>query len=189
MAQIALRKTAEEAKEAFPAAAQVIPDNTYMDDICDSVPAKEEARDLTRDIDSVLETGGFGLNGLVSKKVETLEVPKEEQRATTFPQGGSVEKVLGVAWNSNTDTVSFAVKSDLLDCQEPIQLSKRKVLSQIAHTYDKIGFASAFMISAKFGLQTLWKRGISWDEELPPELSQKWKKTISRNGAVEWGAV
>ena len=175
MAQIALRKTAEEAKEAFPRAAQVIQDNTYMDDICNSVPTKEEARDLTRDIDSVLETGGFKVKGWVSNKVETLEVPKEEQKAATFLQG-TVEKVLGVVWNSNTDTFSFAVKSDLLDCQEPIQLSKRKVLSQIARIYDPIGFASAFMISAKIALQALWKRGISWDEELPPELSQKWKR-------------
>ena len=32
------------------------------------------------------------------------------------------------------------------------------------------------MISAKIGLQALWKRGISWDEDLPPELSQRWKR-------------
>ena len=132
MAQIALRKTAEEAKEAFLAAVQVIQDNTYVDDICNSVSTKEEACDLTRDIDSVLETGGFRVKGWMSNKVETLEDPKEERKAATFLQGGSVEKVLGVVWNSNTDTFSFAVKSDLLDCQEQIQLSKRKVLNQIA---------------------------------------------------------
>ncbi|XP_068670912.1 uncharacterized protein [Montipora capricornis] len=80
MAQIALRKTAEEAKEAFPAAAQVIQNNTYMDDICDSVPTKEEARDLTQDIDSVLETGGFRVKGWVSNKVETLDPPKENRK-------------------------------------------------------------------------------------------------------------
>ena len=43
MAQIALRKTADEAKEKFPEAAQVLKDNTYMDDICDSVRTEEEA--------------------------------------------------------------------------------------------------------------------------------------------------
>ena len=153
MAQIALRKTAEEAKEAFPVAAQVIQNNTYMDDICDSVLTKEEARDLTRDIDSVLETGGFRVKGWVSNKAETLDVPKGEQKAATFLQGGSVEKVLGVVWDSSTDTFSFPVKSDLLDCQEPIQLPKRRVLSQIARIYDPIGFSSAFNISAKIALQ------------------------------------
>ena len=104
MKQIALRKIAEEAKGAFPAEAREIQDNTYMDDICDSVPTKVEPRDLTRDIDSVLETGGFRVKGWV------------------------------------------------------------------------LGFASAFMISAKIALQALWKREISWDEELPPELSKRWKR-------------
>ena len=32
------------------------------------------------------------------------------------------------------------------------------------------------MIRAKIALQALWKRGISWDEELPPELSERWKR-------------
>lgn len=147
-----------------------------MDNICDSVPTKKEARDLSRDIDTVLETGSYRVKGWMSKKLETLEAPKEEQKTATFLQGGSVEKVLGVVWDSNTDTFSFAVKSDILDCQEPIQLSKRKVLSQITRTYDPIGFASALMISAKIALQALWKRGISWDEELLPDLPQRWKR-------------
>ena len=43
-----------------------------MDDICDSVSTTEEARDLTRDIDSVLETGGFRVKGWVSNRAETL---------------------------------------------------------------------------------------------------------------------
>lgn len=55
-----------------------------MDDTCDSVPTMEEARDLTRDIDSVLETGGFRVKGWVSNKVEKSEASKEEQRAATF---------------------------------------------------------------------------------------------------------
>ena len=46
MAQTALRKTAKEAKETFPATAKVIEDNTYMDDICDSLPTMKEADKL-----------------------------------------------------------------------------------------------------------------------------------------------
>ena len=38
MAQIALRKTTEQAEESHPYAPEVLKKNTYMDDICDSVP-------------------------------------------------------------------------------------------------------------------------------------------------------
>ena len=176
MAQTALRKTADEAKEVFPAVAQVIKDNTYMDDICDSVPTTEEACELTKDIDSVLETGGFKVKGWVSNNVQKSEAHQEEPKTATFLQRESVEKVLGVVWDSSTDTLTFQVASDFLDCQEPTQLSKRKILSQVARIYDPIGFASAFLVRAKIGLQALWKRGISWDEELPGELLERWKK-------------
>ena len=73
-------------------------------------------------------------------------------------------------------TLTFQVASEFLDCQEPTQLSKRKILSQEARIYDPIGFASAFLVRAKIGLQALWKRGISWDEELPGELLERWEK-------------
>ena len=67
-----------------------------MDDICDSVSTTQEARDLTRIIDSVLKTGGSGGKGWVLNKLETLEAHKEEQKAATFLQGGSEEEVLGL---------------------------------------------------------------------------------------------
>ena len=70
MAQIALRKTADEAKDDFPEAAQVLKDNTYMGDICDSVRTEEEARELTKCIDNVLETGGFKVKGWLSNKAK-----------------------------------------------------------------------------------------------------------------------
>ena len=37
MAQIALRKTADQAKGSYSEAAQILKNHTYMDDICDSV--------------------------------------------------------------------------------------------------------------------------------------------------------
>jgi len=55
-AQIVLRKTADEAKKDFPEATQVLKDNTYMDDICNSVRTEEQARERTKCIDSCTET-------------------------------------------------------------------------------------------------------------------------------------
>jgi len=174
MAQMALRKTADEAKDEFPVAAQVLKDNTYMDDICDSVRTEEEARELTKRIDSVLDTGGFKVKGWLSNKAKNSDAEQENTKETEIPQNTSDEKVLGVAWNSHTDTLTFKVKPALLHTHEPRQLSKRKILSHVARIYDPIGFASAFLIRAKIGLQELWKRGIDWDDDLPPGIQEKW---------------
>lgn len=59
MAQVALRKPVEEGECENPRAAQAIKDNSYMDDILDSVTTNEEATGLTKAIDDALEKGGF----------------------------------------------------------------------------------------------------------------------------------
>ena len=59
MAQIALRKTADQARGSYPEAAQVLKNNTYMDDICDSVHSVQRAKRLTTDLDEVLLNVGF----------------------------------------------------------------------------------------------------------------------------------
>ena len=58
MAQIALRKTADQANASYPEAVQVVKDNTYMDDICHSVRSEKEAKRLTTELDEVLLTDG-----------------------------------------------------------------------------------------------------------------------------------
>ena len=63
MAQIALRKTAEESKITHPKAVEVITKNAYMDDICHSLDTATEAKQQTEDIDTVLEKGGFKVKG------------------------------------------------------------------------------------------------------------------------------
>ena len=56
MAQKALRKTTQENKASYPEAVEVLMNNTYMDDICESVETEKEAQKSTNDIDN-LEDG------------------------------------------------------------------------------------------------------------------------------------
>ena len=56
----------------------------------------------------------------------------------------------------------------------PFQTKDPEPDPEIARIYDPIGIAAALLIRAKIGLQELWKRGISWDEVLPIEVSEKW---------------
>ena len=66
MAQIALRKTAQENCHANQEAA-----NVHMDDICHSVDTVQEAQKIATDLDSMLHNGGFKVKEWVSNK--TLE--------------------------------------------------------------------------------------------------------------------
>jgi len=99
-------------------------------------------------------------------------------------QGEDEEKVLGIVWSHRTDKFQFKVKADLLkliECSpdKEIKITKRKILSEVARIYDPIGFASAFIIRAKIGIQQLWLRGVGWDDDLPEDIKTEWVKLFN----------
>jgi S-adenosylmethionine:diacylglycerol 3-amino-3-carboxypropyl transferase len=75
MATTAMRKTAslKEDIHVKPRATEAIVKNAYVDDICDSVSTKEEAKDLISDIDEVLESGGFHIKRWISNAPINVE--------------------------------------------------------------------------------------------------------------------
>lgn len=116
MSQIALRKTADEEKESFPIAAQVIRSNSYIDDQCDSVRTQKRRKSLQK-------------ISIASSKMKTTKLPNaypERGHETTPSPGHTEEKVLGVVWNSIKDTFTFRVQA--VDLDQPIQISKRRIL-------------------------------------------------------------
>lgn len=70
------------------------------------------------------------------------------------PQGRSEAKVLEVDWNSLEDSLKYKTDIEALN-PALTDLTKRKVLSQIARVYDPIGFVAPFLVRAKISLQEL----------------------------------
>ena len=177
MAQIALRKTAQENKASYPEAAKVLTKNTYMDDICESVDTEKEARKLTNDIDTVLKTGGFKVKDWISNKILKEKVNGDAEKEINMFKGEE-EKVLGTLWNFKTDKFHFGVAADLLKLENKPshvqKMTKRMILSQVARIYDPIGFAAAFIVRAKIGMQRLWQLGLDWDDEVPLAVQETW---------------
>ncbi|XP_063955361.1 uncharacterized protein LOC135154088 [Lytechinus pictus] len=188
MAQIALRRTAEEGRSAYPEAASVIERDTYMDDICTSVSTVEKGRNLTHDLDEVLDTGGFKVKGWISNVPLKEETVPECQTETSLLGNLTEEKVLGVVWTQQQDEFSYKVKGEnltqLSEKQTSVMWTKRRILSRIAKVFDPIGFAASFLVKAKIGMQRLWEIGVGWDDELPEEISAEWDKLFNEMKAL-----
>ena len=177
MAQIALRKTADQAKSSYPEAAQVLKNNTYMDDICDSVHSVQQAKRLTTELDEVLLKGGFQVKGWLSNQSLENEIVGQEKPEMKLLRGVTQEKILGTVWNHAKDMLLFNVNPS-----NDITLTKRKVLSQIARIFDPVGFAAAFLVRAKIGMQRLWQQGLDWDQELPSAAREEWIRFFQEMG-------
>ena len=108
-----------------------------------------------------------------------------------FPPGNE-EKVLGIVWNSKTDTLSLKVKSDLMKLStidhqslEEIKLKKRLLLGEVARIYDLLGVAAAFTIRAKIGMQDLWRMGVDWDDKLSLQQKMRWRQLFNELSELE----
>ena len=68
-----------------------------MDDICDSVPTVEIAQQLTKDLDEILDNGGFKVKGWSSNETLEENLQDEDSSSAKFLEGESGEKVLTLA--------------------------------------------------------------------------------------------
>eukprot|EP00795_Rhopilema_esculentum_P016607 gene16607-biopygen5783 len=193
MAQIALRKTAEECKGIKPKAGKVLTENVYMDGICESVETVEEAKKLAEDIDFVLKSGGFLVKGWISNK-ELHENSKHtvESDANNMLEEEADEKVLGISWNRKSDTLSLKVDSDLMKLideekylTEKIKLTKRRLLSEKIEN-GKFGIR---FVAAKTRVAPLKQLTIPRLELQAAVLASRLAKTIQEESRIEFKDV
>ena len=184
IATVALRKTAEMSREKYPEAADIIQRNTYMDDIIESMDDRKQAIKLTQDIEKAIIKGGFEV------KEWMFSSDTDRQEKTNIPIEEQTEKILGVKWSQSEDQLCFEVKvnfttkrihtsrstSDIVPTQDPQQLTKRIILSQINSVYDPLGLAGPFTVRAKILLRRLWgtEPKLDWDDPIPEENQQNW---------------
>ncbi|XP_055633596.1 uncharacterized protein LOC129773944 [Toxorhynchites rutilus septentrionalis] len=178
-------KNAEEWKHQFPKAAAAIIENHYVDDYLDSLDTDEEAVELALEVKKVHAKAGFEIrNWLSNSELVTRRVGDSSQQITKnfmADKGTSTEKVLGMVWKPKEDTFTFAVKF-----REDVQLlingtsapTKRQVLRVVMSIFDPLGIVAAFVIHGKCLIQDIWRTGIGWDEAIPGELHDTWRRWV-----------
>ena len=56
------------------------------------------------------------------------------------------------------------------------ELTKRKLVSDVAKTYDVLGWFAPAVFFAKCLLQRTWEARISWDDPVPREILIDWQR-------------
>ena len=97
---------------------------------------------------------------------------RDSQATVILSDSGQYTKTLGIEWNVSRD--HFRVNVTELP---PIQcMTKRSLVSDIAKTFDALGWYSPTIVKAKILLQMLWLEGVNWDDCVPNAILEEWSK-------------
>ncbi|GFV12884.1 integrase catalytic domain-containing protein [Trichonephila clavipes] len=168
-----LKQLCEQEKHRFPQAAKLAKDHFYVDDLLAGADSVDSARKIVHELQNLMSAGGFELRKWSCTHPEVLsDLPntlKTNISSHSFDEE-STQKILGLFWNLNED--SFKVRAVLSD-----QVStKRQMLSIIARIFDPLGFVSPSTIILKIILQDLGKAGLDWDDEISPDILNRWNR-------------
>ena len=145
----------------------------YLDDGLCSLETEEQAISLLKQTKSLCREGSLNLHKFVSNSKSVLSKFSEAEHVTSQEVPGSVEKALGIHWNTEDDFFYFNVKV------ESKPLTRRTLLSIVCSIYDPLGLISPFVLEGKKLLQTLCKSQYDWDDPISGELLHDYSSWMS----------
>ncbi|XP_052445519.1 uncharacterized protein LOC127987300 [Carassius gibelio] len=179
VASYALKRTAEDHKaDVSPETVQTVLRNFYVDDCLKSVAKEEDAVTLAKDLRTLCASGGFTLTKWVSNSRKVLMTIPEVHRASEVKDldlrhdALTVERTLGVQWDTETDTFTYSMKLQ----DKP--MTRRGILSVVNSIYDPLGFLAPVILPAKVLLKDLCKEPYGWDENIDEKHAEVWKRWI-----------
>ncbi|XP_065917547.1 uncharacterized protein [Dysidea avara] len=152
--------------------AQDMKQNLYVDNVISGCSTEAEAIKYYREARFIMTQAQFNLRSWASNSSQLQAVTVAEGTADC----DVTVNLLGLLWNTATDTISFTPKQFLSNTEVPLPVTKRLVLQLSSKVYDPLGILSPVTIQAKILMQDLWRSGIAWDDPLFPEHTNRWWK-------------
>ena len=177
-AQFVVKENAKTHQEEFPIAARVVKDSFYMDDAITSFEDVETAVEARKQLTDLMEEAGMKIRKWMSSHSHAMEsVPPEdraEKSSVTIERDSTPNKTLGVIWKAQEDTlgVSSRSKAD----EDDTRKTKRNCLRALASVFDPLCLCSPFTVTGRLLFQETWQLNLGWDDVLPPDLEQKWRR-------------
>ena len=181
VALLALNRLIEEnPSNASKLTLNAIENNRYMDDILLASDSLSDLEIVAKESIDLMESRGFKLRKWVSNchaKSILLKVPRCDLASSVSEidlgsQPLPDSKALGLVWNTEKDIL-------LINLREFCEAStRRQMASQLASQFDPLGMASPFILGARLILQKVSISGADWDDVLPLDVKDKWKKWL-----------
>ena len=167
--------------EKYPNMVNQLKKNMYIDDALTGAETEDEAIQLYEESYGVMKKAGMELVKWNSNSPKLIKRCKEDGVASSVTEKNIDEdcssKLLGVYWNSATDSFHFKGE-EIINITASARATKRNILKIAPKLYDPMGWLSPFVVRVKILFQSLWERGLEWDENLPADVEKKWRSWV-----------
>ncbi len=177
-----LQQVAADFGADYPLASPHVSKSFYVDDFLAGAQTTEEAISLQEQLRTLLLKGGFQLRKWRSNSEQVMDtIPTDlhepSQQKMLNQDTASHPKALGIHWDAQTDSFFVSIG-------DPAQQSttKRSIISDIARTFDVLGWLAPATVKMKMLFQRLWELKLDWDQEVPPEVQEChhiWRSELS----------
>ena len=89
-----------------------------------------------------------------------------------LPDPDGFTKTLGIEWSTTLDCFRLTVS----EFPTLKLVTKRSLVSDVAKTFDVFGWFAPSTIIVKILMQRLWEVRIGWDDPVPPDIEESWRK-------------
>ena len=153
--------------------AEDISHNLYVDNIISGCSSEDAVTQYYQQARQIMNEAKFNLRSWASNSSKLNSVARQDASADT----NTIVNILGIQWTTKNDLLHLA-PTNTTNIKKLV--TKREILQQSCKTFDPLGFATPVTIRAKILIQTLWEKGVAWDEPLDTVLCQEWS-TIFRD--------
>ena len=175
VANMAVKQNALDFALEYPQAVTAV-EKSYVDDGLTGADSIEEAIQLQKQLQELFSRGGFTLRKWNSSEAMVLQHVEPELRNSqvlqAIPDPDEYTKTLGIQWNVHLDHFRLAVS----ESSKIQNLTKRLLVSDIAKTFDVLGWYSPAIVKIKILLQRVWELKVDWDDPIPPEIETIWQQ-------------
>ena len=175
VANMCIKQNALDHSTEYPLAAKMVHESFYVDDGLIGADSVERAVTLQKELQELFSKAGFLLRKWNASNSTVLEhIPIELRDSTAIQNIGEADvytKTLGIEWNAQGDYFRLVIAA----MPATDSMTKRKLISDIAKTFDVMGWFSPTIISMKILLQQTWERKIGWDDAIPEDLRLVWE--------------
>ena len=177
-ANMCVKQNAMDFATKYPLAAKAVEESFYVDDCLTGADSVEMAIKLQQELQCLLSHGGFLLRKWNSSNLAVLQNIDPDIRDSEaihhIHDGRESTKTLGLEWNTKSDEFCLTVNN--VPPPDPCRVTKRALVSDIAKTFDVLGWFSPTIIKMKILLQKVWELKVDWDDSIPDSIRDIWLK-------------